>query len=149
MRPLCEGNCEIERVSSSKPLGVAIREDLKWSHHIDVIVTKASKRLYAPWLLKRAGVNTSALIYVYRSSVRSILDPRICCPSLAKYPWVPVVPVVVVALNQFKKGLWRSSTQTAHTIKLWRWLMKTLYRIDETVYVRNLWQRWCRIENFH
>ena len=45
LRSLCAGNCQIERVSSYKLLGVFISEELKWNHHIDYLVTKASKRL--------------------------------------------------------------------------------------------------------
>ena len=53
IRPLC-ANCQIERVSSYKLLGVVISEELKWNHQIDYLVTKASKGLYALRLLKRA-----------------------------------------------------------------------------------------------
>ena len=54
MRPSCVGNCEIECVSLYKLLGEVISEDLKWNHHIDFIVTKAYKRLYALRLLEKS-----------------------------------------------------------------------------------------------
>ena len=54
MRPLCADNCQIERVSLYKLLGAVISEELKWNHHIDYLVAKASKRLYALRLLTRA-----------------------------------------------------------------------------------------------
>ena len=50
------GNQIVERMSSHKLLGVIINENLKWNCHVDYITAKASKKLYALILLKRAGV---------------------------------------------------------------------------------------------
>ena len=50
------GNQIVERMSSHKLLGVIINENLKWNCHVDYITAKASKKLYALRLLKRAGL---------------------------------------------------------------------------------------------
>ena len=68
---------EIERVSEAKILGVTIRADLKWNSHVAAIVKKANKRLYLLRLCKRAGLNTTDLITMYTSLVRSVLE--YCC----------------------------------------------------------------------
>ena len=51
-----------------------ISSDLTWSHHVDYICTKASKRLYALRTLKRAGTSSNDLVSVYCSSVRPIME---------------------------------------------------------------------------
>ena len=53
---------EFEIVSSAKFLGVVISSDLKWSAHIDSIMTKAAKRLYLLRQLKRVGIAQSVLV---------------------------------------------------------------------------------------
>ena len=63
-----------ERVSSAKLLGVTIRNDLKWNDHIEIITTKAAKRLYLLRQLKRVGINSNDLILFYCSIIRSILE---------------------------------------------------------------------------
>ena len=47
MRPISVGNQELERVGSYKPLGVIISDDLKWDAHIEYVIAKAAKGLYA------------------------------------------------------------------------------------------------------
>lgn len=43
IRPLQIGSHVIEQVKTYKILGVIVSDDLKWNHHIDHIVKKASK----------------------------------------------------------------------------------------------------------
>ena len=74
MRPLRVGNQGVGRVSSYKLLGVIISDDLKWNCHVNYIISKAVKRLYARRLLKRAGVQAQDILRVYRSNVRPILE---------------------------------------------------------------------------
>ena len=50
--PLTVGGYVIERVVTNKLLGVYISDDLSWNIHIEHIVKKANKRLYA--LIARA-----------------------------------------------------------------------------------------------
>ena len=40
-------NQVVETVKTYKLLGVTIREDLKWKLHVDCIIARAAKRLYA------------------------------------------------------------------------------------------------------
>ena len=54
MRPLHIGNQMVERISSYNLLAVIINENWKWNCHVDYITSKASKKLYALRLLKRA-----------------------------------------------------------------------------------------------
>ena len=51
-----------------------ISVDLKWNTHITHIVSKASKRLYFPCLLKRFGVDRSSLLTVFTTCIRPVLE---------------------------------------------------------------------------
>ena len=73
MRPLYIGNQMVGRISPYKLLGVIINENLKWNCHVDYITAKASKKLYALRLFKRARVQEQDMLKAFRSSVRPIL----------------------------------------------------------------------------
>ncbi len=68
----------IERVSASKVLSVIVSDDLSWNAHVESIVTKAGKRLYVLYQLKRAGVSQSDLLRVYFSVIRPVVE--YACP---------------------------------------------------------------------
>ena len=74
MRPITVGNQEVERVGTYKPLGVIIRDDLKWNTHVEYVIAKAAKRLYALRLLKRTGVMPEDMLKVYTCNIRSVLE---------------------------------------------------------------------------
>ena len=82
--PLTVGGSVIERVLTYKLLGVYISEDLSWNVHIEHIVKKANKRLYALRTLKKSGITTMQLVQVYCSIVRSVLE--YACPVWAALP---------------------------------------------------------------
>ena len=72
---LTVGGSVIERVLTYKLLGVYISEDLSWNAHIEHIVKKANKRLYAQRTLKKEVTFTiMQLVQVYCSIVRSVLE---------------------------------------------------------------------------
>ena len=48
--PIFIGNTAVERVRTFKVLGVTISDDLKWDSHCDIVVGKANKRLYMPYV---------------------------------------------------------------------------------------------------
>ena len=73
-RGLVLGSTSISQVDSYKLLGVYISSDLSWNIHIDYIVKKASKRLYALRVLARAGVSQTDLVLFYCSLIRSVLE---------------------------------------------------------------------------
>ena len=81
---LTVGGSVIERVLTYKLLGVYISEDLSWNVHIEHIVKKANKRLYALRTLKKGGLTTMQLVQVYCSIVRSVLE--YACPVWAALP---------------------------------------------------------------
>ncbi|XP_015749767.1 PREDICTED: uncharacterized protein LOC107329600, partial [Acropora digitifera] len=54
LRPICVGYKDVERVGTYKLLGMIISDDLKWNAHVEYVVAKAAKRLFALRLLKRA-----------------------------------------------------------------------------------------------
>ena len=74
MRPISVGNQEVERVGSYKILGVIISDDLKWNAHVEYVIAKAAKTLYALRLLKRAGVMPEDMLKVYTYNIRSVLE---------------------------------------------------------------------------
>ena len=77
----------IERVSQAKVLGVTISSDLSWNAHVDEIISKARKRVYMIYQLKRAGINQNDLIRIYVSVIRPVVE--YACPvwhtNLPKY----------------------------------------------------------------
>ena len=77
----------IERVSQAKVLGVTISSDLSWNAHVDDIISKARKRAYMIYQLKRAGINQNDLIRIYASVIRPVVE--YACPvwhtNLPKY----------------------------------------------------------------
>ena len=74
LRPICVGYKEVERVGTYKLLGVIISDDLKWNAHIEYIIAKAAKRLFALKLLKRAGVMPKDIVKVYLCNVKSVVE---------------------------------------------------------------------------
>ena len=78
------GGSFIERVVTYKLLGVYISDDLSWNVHIEHIVKKANKRLYALRALKKSGLTITQLVQVYCSIVRSVLE--YACPVWAALP---------------------------------------------------------------
>ena len=74
MRPISIGNQNVERVRTYKLLGVIISDDLKWNTHVEYVINKAAKRLYALRLLKCAGVMPEDILKVYTCNIRSVLE---------------------------------------------------------------------------
>ena len=74
MRPISIGNQNVERVRTYKLLGVIISDDLKWNTHVEYVINKAAKRLYALRLLKRAGVMPEDILKLYTCNIRSVLE---------------------------------------------------------------------------
>lgn len=68
----------IERTDCAKVLGIYISSDLTWNKHVDHIVSKASKRLFMMYQLKRSGVTQADLLKIYLSVVRPVLE--YACP---------------------------------------------------------------------
>ena len=61
--------------------GVIINNELKWNNHVDFIVKKASKKLYSPRILCRAGVAQDNILKVFLSTVRPVLEYAVpVCP---------------------------------------------------------------------
>ena len=69
---------EIQKTDHAKILGVTISSDLTWNRHVDNIVSKACKRLYMLYQLKRAGIAQTDLVRIYISVIRPILE--YACP---------------------------------------------------------------------
>jgi len=69
---------ELERITSTKILGVVVSCDLTWGNHVQYICSRASKRLYFMCMLKRAGATCEQLVTFYKSTIRSCLE--YACP---------------------------------------------------------------------
>ena len=52
-------------VSSFKVLGVTLNDHLKWNDNVNILVKKASKRLYILRILRRCGVPSADLLPVF------------------------------------------------------------------------------------
>ena len=64
----------IEKVSSSKLLGVYISDDLKWESHIQYVYDKAASRVYFLCMLRHASVPNEDLVGIYLSILRPLLE---------------------------------------------------------------------------
>ena len=76
--PITIDGKSIERVTTTKLLGVTFSSDLSWDAHIEEIYTKASQRLYFLRLLRRAGVDSTHIVHIFTSVIRSLLE--YACP---------------------------------------------------------------------
>jgi len=72
--PLVINGEVIERVHSSKLLGVTICDDLSWDSHVDNITKKGSQRLYLLRMLRRANISIERLLLVYITFIRPVLE---------------------------------------------------------------------------
>ena len=70
---------EIERIHSTKLLGVTITSDLTWGEHVDVVHSKAAQWLYFLTLLRRAGMPPQSMLRVFTAVVRSLTE--YACPA--------------------------------------------------------------------
>ena len=81
------GERVLERVEHANMLGVTISNNFTWSKHVDNFVSKAGRRAYMLYQLKRAGISQTDLVTIYVSIIRPILE--YACPvwstSLPKY----------------------------------------------------------------
>ena len=68
----------VDRVDTFKLLGVYVSCDLKWSEHVDAIVSKAASRLHFLNQLKRASAPIRDLLHFYISVLRPVLE--YACP---------------------------------------------------------------------
>ena len=62
------------RVNSYKILGVHVSNDLTWNTHIDYLIKKTNKRLYALRILKKSGLAIDDLVKIFCALIRSILE---------------------------------------------------------------------------
>jgi hypothetical protein len=60
-------------VTQARILGVHFSSDLKWSHHINIMCTRANQRLYVLRALKRVNCNTHRCWIIYEALIRSLL----------------------------------------------------------------------------
>ena len=74
VNPIVIGSNTIERVVTYKLLGVYVSNDLKWNHHVEVIVQKGNRRLYSLRVLKQCGAPPPSLAKVYTTIVRPVLE---------------------------------------------------------------------------
>lgn len=74
LEPLKIAGKEIDRVSLFKLLGVHFNDKLTWHDHVEYMCSKASRRLYFLYLLKKAGRPPMDILDVYTSVVRSVLE---------------------------------------------------------------------------
>ena len=69
---------DIERVTQAKVLGVTLSSDLSSNAHVDTIASKARKRVFTIYQLKRAGIRQCDLLRVYVCVIRPVLE--YACP---------------------------------------------------------------------
>ncbi len=71
--PLTINGATVERVSSTKFLGVHITEDLSWTNNTAALAKKAQQCLYFFRKLRRARAPASIMCTFYRGTIESIL----------------------------------------------------------------------------
>ena len=74
-------------MSQVNVLGATISSDFSWNAHVDEIISKARKRVYTIYQLKRAGINQTDFIRMYVSVNIPVVENA--CPlwhtNLPKY----------------------------------------------------------------
>ena len=94
-------------IAYAKMLGVTISNNLTWSKHVDNIVSKAGKRVYMLYQLKRAGISQNDLLKIYVSIIRPVLE--YACPiwstSLPKYVSDAIEMIQKPVLRSIHPGL--------------------------------------------
>ena len=58
---------------------MTLSSDLSWNAHVDGIVSKASKRVFLIYQLKRAGIGQCDLVRIYISVIRPVVE--YACPA--------------------------------------------------------------------
>ncbi len=71
--PLTINGATVERVSSTKFLGVHITEDLSWTNNTAALAKKAQQRLYFLRKLRRVRAQAPIMCTFYRGTIESIL----------------------------------------------------------------------------
>jgi len=64
----------IEHVTTFKLLGITLSSDLSWEAHINAICAKVAPRLYYLKQLRRAGLPSGDLLYLYLTVIRPVLE---------------------------------------------------------------------------
>ena len=108
----------IERVSQVKVLGVTLSSDLSWNSHVDGIMSKARKRVFLIYQLKRAGIGQCDLVRIYISVIRPVVE--YACPAwhtnLPKYLSDNIELIQKRCMKTvIKTHLYRGVYQTART----------------------------------
>ena len=98
VNPIVIGSNTIERVMTYNLLGVYVSNDLKWNHHVEVIVQKGNRRLYSLRVLKQCGAPPASLAKVYTTIVRPVLE-------YAAPVWQIYQIIYRIRLSVFRKGL--------------------------------------------
>ena len=108
-------NNDIERVTQAKVglLGGTLSSDLTWNAHVDTIVSKARKRVFIIYQLKRAGIRQCDLLRVYVSVIRPVLE--YACPV-----WHTSLPMYL--------------SDNIETIQKRYKIQDTRYKIQETLF---------------
>jgi len=77
---------ELTAVTETRILGIIFNENMKWNAHIEAVVKRASKLLFAVYRLKQMSLPARVLWNVYYSLVRSVITfafPAFC--NLSQY----------------------------------------------------------------
>ncbi|XP_068507038.1 tRNA-specific adenosine deaminase 1 isoform X3 [Syngnathus scovelli] len=85
--PLTIDDAVVERLSSTRILGVHISEDLSWTTKTVSLAKKAQRRLYFLWKLRRASAPPAIMTTFYRGTIESVLSSCIavwCNPTAGK-----------------------------------------------------------------
>ena len=84
--PLTINGATVERVSSTKFLGVHITEDLSWTENKAAVAKKAQQHLYFLRKLRRARALAPIMCTFYRGTIESILPASLCGMAPATCP---------------------------------------------------------------
>ena len=84
-----------------------VSNDLTWNIHVDNIVSKAGKRLYMLYQLKRGGISQRELVHIYIAIIRPVLE--YACPV-----WNTCLPLYLSeAIEMIQKRALRSTYPVA------------------------------------
>ena len=90
--PLTIQGCDVEICNQFKYLGVVIDDQLSWSYHSDLVVSKCKQKLFFLRLLKSFNVNSTILYRFYTSLTESVINYNCITWWVKTYP--PIDPIV-------------------------------------------------------
>ncbi|KAL0161476.1 hypothetical protein M9458_045201, partial [Cirrhinus mrigala] len=120
--PLTIDSSTVERVSSTKFLGVHITEDLTWTTNVTSLNKKGQQRLHFLRRLKRASLPPPILTTFYRGTIESVLTScitvwyRNCTAKIIGAPLPSILDIFLARCSSKASSIVKDPTHPSHNL---------------------------------